>query len=396
MDPLRNPFAPGAGNQPPELAGRDDVIAAATVAVKRVLAGRHDRSQMFLGLRGTGKTVLLNKIEAIGAEDKFYTTLLETSEKQSLADLLVPQIQQTLRKLSVATAARAAVSAAARAARNFAKAFKVKWGDVEMTVEAEPGVSDSGNLEHDLTDLFIRIGEACRTVGRGWMVLIDEVQYLDTHELSALIVALHKVSQRNLPVLFFGAGLPQVAALSGEAKSYSERLFQFPPIGPLSDDAAAQAIREPVEAEGEAIEDDAVLLIVERTHAYPYFLQEWGHQAWAAAASSPIKAADVERATPNALRRLDSGFFRVRFDQLTPKEREYVFAMASLDHSPYRSGDVARSMGETTRALGPCRAAIIRKGMIYMPANGDLAFTVPMFDDFLRRNHAEQLARFGG
>ena len=188
-----------------------------------------------------------------------------------------------------------------------------------------------------------------------------------------------------LPILFFGAGVPQIAALSGDAKSYAERLFNFPPIGALDDTAASAAIRQPIEQEGESIQDSALASIVRATHGYPYFLQEWGYKAWNAAAASPIADGDVVTASRNALKRLDAGFFRLRLDRLTPKERDYVVAMARLGPGPYRSADVADALGESVQSLGPRRASIINKGMIYSPAHGDIAFTVPMFDDFLRR-----------
>ncbi|MDH3668476.1 MAG: ATP-binding protein [Paracoccaceae bacterium] len=385
MDPVRNPFAPGAGSQPPQLAGRDHIIEDAETALQRVLRRRHARSQILLGLRGTGKTVLLNKIEQAAEHHNHLTSFIEAPEDNALADLLYPRIHQVLRRLSSVEAARSTAYRAMRALRAFAGAFRITMGDFSISVDPEDGTADSGNLEYDLTDLFLRVGEAARDARRGWILLIDEVQYLSEDELSALIVAIHRVSQKQLPILFFGAGLPQIAALSGNAKSYAERLFTFPTIGPLDRDAATAAIKRPIEAEGERIAKNALNLIIDRTKGYPYFLQEWGYQAWNAAKASPIKVADVEEAAKAALRRLDEGFFRVRFDRLTPKERDYVLAMAKLGAGPYRSAEVAEALGETVQALGPRRAKIIHKGMIYSPSHGDIDFTVPMFDDFLRR-----------
>lgn len=385
MDEVRNPFAPGAGSQPPELAGRDEIISAADIAIQRVLQGRHDRSQILLGLRGTGKTVLLNKIEQLAEKHGHLTSFIEAPDGESLADLLYPKVHQVLRKLSAIESAKAVAHGAMRALRSFASAFKIKVGDVSISVDREPGVSDSGNLEFDLADLFVRIGESAQAAGTAWTLLIDEVQYLSENELAALIVAIHRVNQKRLPVMFFGAGLPQIAALTGEAKSYSERLFKYPPVGALDDAAAQSAIRHPIESEGEQISVEALELILKKTMGYPYFLQEWGYQAWNVARKSPIEANDIEQASKLALQRLDEGFFRVRFDRLTPKEREYVFAMAQLGLGPYRSSDVADKLGESVQSLGPRRASIIRKGMIYSPAHGDIEFTVPMFDDYLRR-----------
>lgn len=386
MDPVRNPFAPGAGSRPPELAGRDQIIADARIALQRALAGRNSRSQMLLGLRGVGKTVLLNEIEREAEKLGFLTSFIEAPEERRLADLLFPRMQQAITRLSALERARTAAYSAMRALRSFAAAFKVSIGEIGIAVDAEPGVADSGNIEFDLTDLFMRLGEAASTAGKGWVLLLDEVQYLKSADLAALIVALHKTSQRNLPVLFFGAGLPQVAALSGDAKSYAERLFIYPEVGPLSQSSAEDAIRVPIEAEEESIDVQALKTIVSVTERYPYFLQEWGYQSWNLAEHSPIGPEVVEQATAHALKRLDEGFFKVRFDRLTPKEREYVIAMARLGKGPYRSSDVAEALGEKITTLGPRRASIISKGMIYSPAHGDIAFTVPMFEDYLKRN----------
>jgi hypothetical protein len=386
MDPVRNPFAPGAGNQPPELAGRGQIVEDVRIALQRAILGRSARSQMLLGLRGVGKTVLLNKIEQEAQGFGHETSFIEAPEDRSLAELIFPKIHQTLRRLSLIEAAKAKSHAALRALRAFAAAFKLKIAELEIAVDAEPGVADSGNLEFDLTDLFLRVGEAAQAAGRGWTLLLDEVQYLNEVELAALIVALHKSAQKGLPVLFFGAGLPQTAALAGDAKSYAERLFQYPDIGPLPPDAARQAILAPILEEGEKIEEAALALIVAETKGYPYYLQEWGFQAWNLTEASPITAKDIDKASLRALQRLDEGFFKVRIERLTPKERDYVIAMARLGKGPYRSAEVAEVLKAKPTSLGPIRASIIRKGMIYSPAHGDIAFTVPLFEDYLARH----------
>jgi len=389
MDPVRNPFAPGAGSQPPELAGRDEIIGDVNIALQRVLIGRHDKSQILLGLRGTGKTVLLNRIEELAESHHHLTSFIEAPDGRRLADLLYPKLQQVLRKLSMIEAAKAAAHRATRVLRAFVSAFRISMGDVSLSVDPEVGTADSGILEFDLSELFISIGEAARSAEKAWTLLIDEIQYLETKELSALIVALHRVNQKKLPIMFFGAGLPQIAALTGDAKSYSERLFNFPPVGPLDKSAAIAAIENPILAEGETISRQAIELICDKTEGYPYFLQEWGYQAWKFADKSPIGKKDVELASAAALKRLDEGFFRVRFERLSPKEREYVMAMAALGKGPYRSSDVAEALGENVQALGPRRAKIIHKGMIYSAVYGDIDFTVPMFDDYLRRHRGE-------
>lgn len=385
MNPIRNPFAPGAGSQPPELAGRDGIISDADVAIQRLSAGKSSRSQILLGLRGTGKTVLLNKIENVADSHGHITSFVEAPENGNLPSLLYPKIYQVLYKVSAVENAKRHAHNAMRALKGFASAFKITVGDVSLAVDPEAGVADSGNLEMDLCDLFVLIGDAAKAAGKEWTLCIDEMQYLSKAELASLIVAIHRANQKQLPILLFGAGLPQIAALSGNAKSYAERLFSFPPVGPLDRLDAIQAIKNPIENEGEKISEEALEEIVQRTEGYPYFLQEWGYQAWNEAQSSPIHVEIIERASRTALKRLDESFFRVRFDRLTPKERDYVRAMSKLGKGPYRSSEVAEQLGEDVKALGPCRAKIIAKGMIYSPSYGDIAFTVPMFEDYINR-----------
>ncbi len=390
MDPVRNPFMPGAGSRPPELAGRAEIMASAEVALKRVLQGRNSQSQILLGLRGTGKTVLLNEIREMAEAEGYLTSFLESPENRPLIDMLYPAMLQTLRRLSMTQQARQASTRALRALRGFASAFRIKLGNVEIGVEPDPGVADSGQLEQDLPDMFEAIGRAAQAAGKGWVLLIDEVQYLQEEELSAVIVATHRIGQRNLPVMVFAGGLPQIAKLAGDAKSYAERLFIYPKLGALPPEAARDAIAKPIEAEGAQIDTGAVDAIIAQTHGYPFFLQEWGHHAWNCAEASPIGRHDVDAATQLARRRLDEGFFQVRFDRLTPAEVAYVVAMAQMGTGPYKVNDVAQALGKTAKALGPRRASIIRKGMIYAPAHGDVEFTVPLFDDFLRRTQTRK------
>lgn len=390
MDEVRNPFAPGAGSKPPELAGREHIIRDADIALRRVIQGRSSQSQLLLGLRGVGKTVLLNKIEELAEDAGYLTSFIEAPEDRPLPDLLYPKLQQTLRRLSVSENAKGYAVTAMRGLKSFASAFKVEVGDVSIAYEPDVGVADSGDIETDLPELFLLVGNAAQAAGKGWALLIDEVQYLKSEDMSALIVAMHRISQRGLPIIFFGAGLPQLAAMAGNAKSYAERLFSYPAVGPLDNQAATHAIRQPVMEEGETIEDTAVEQILHHTRGYPYFLQEWGFQAWNHALGPCIKVADVVTATAGALRRLDEGFFNVRLERLTQREQDYVHAMASLGSGPYRSTDVANQLGVSTQQLAKIRENIINKGMIYSPAHGDIAFTVPMFDDFLRRKYPDR------
>lgn len=384
MDPLRNPFAPGAGAPPPELAGRDDIIQAAKIALHRIRLGRPEKSQMLLGLRGVGKTVLLNKISVLAEDLGFHVVMLEAPEGQRLAQYLAPALKSTLLRLSRVEKARDYAARAIGALRGFASVFKVSIGEVEIAVTELP-TADSGNLEVDLPELLLAIGQAAKAAESSVVLLVDEVQYLSEEDLRALIVALHRIAQKGLPLVMFGAGLPQVAALAGDAKSYAERLFDYPAIGPLTTEAAKSAIGEPVREEGADIEPDALDRIVTVTHGYPYFLQEWGKHSWNIAHESPITSTDVDAASKSASDALDKNFFRVRFDRLTPREQDYLRAMAELGPGPHRSGAVAETLGSTVERMGPLRSGLIRKGMIWSPAHGDTAFTVPMFDEFMHR-----------
>lgn len=386
MDPIRNPFAPGAGSQPPELAGRSQIIEEASISIQRIIAGRTGRPQMLLGLRGVGKTVLLNKIQEIADSHGHITSFIEAQDQNVLPKMLVPRINQTLIRLSCVEQAKSYVSSAFRALRSFVSKFTINIQGMALEFDAERGIADSGNLELDLPDLFERVGVAAHNAGKAWTLFIDEVQYLNKGDLSALIVAIHRINQKQLPVLFFGAGLPQVAALSGNAKSYAERLFFYPHVDALSEDDAKDAICAPLERENVRIENDALNEIVKSTHGYPYFLQEWGSHAWIIAENNLITLQDVKQATQAAIRSLDSGFFKVRFDRLTPKQREYLQAMSCLGKGPYRSSDIAHFLKKEATSLGPCRSQIISKGMIYSPSHGDIDFTVPLFDEYLRRN----------
>ena len=385
MDRRLNPFAPGAGTRPPELAGRERIIEDATVALARVKLGRPSKSQMLLGLRGVGKTVLLNEIGRIGETEGYRPIELEAPEDRRLAEMLVPPLRSVLNKLSTVEQAKALATRALRGLQSFASVFKVGIGEVKVGV-AEPGLADSGNLENDLPELLLAVAQAAHAANTPVAILIDEVQYLEEEDLRALIVTVHKIGQRQLPLIVFGAGLPQLAALAGEAKSYAERLFDYPPVGALETPAAERAIREPLRSQGIDIDPAALSRIVDETQGYPYFLQEWGSHVWDEAPASPITEEDAIRAGVSALRTLDQGFFRVRLDRLTPREKEYMRAMAELGPGPHRSGDIAGLLGVDVTSVAPMRSGLIRKGMIYSPQHGDTAFTVPMFDAFMRRS----------
>lgn len=385
MDPTYNPFTPGAGTPPPELAGRGEILDAARVALRRIKAGRHAKSQLLLGLRGAGKTVLLNEIARIADEEGYLCVLLEAPEDRRLPDLLVPPLRRELFRLDRVAGAKDATRKAMRALRAFASAFKVRAGEIEFGVEPATGTADSGDLDFDLPELLQLVALAARVAGRPIALFLDEVQYLREEDLRALIVALHQASQRALPLVLFGAGLPQLAALAGDAKSYAERLFDYPDVGELGAVAARAAIERPLEKERVSITRDALDEILRQTRGYPYFLQEWGAKAWNAATGSRIDATAARQATAHALSQLDQGFFRVRWDRLTPREKDYLRAMAELGPGPHRSGDIAAALGIKVTAAAPLRDGLIRKGMIYSRQRGETSFTVPLFDAFLKR-----------
>jgi hypothetical protein len=344
---------------------------------------------MLLGLRGTGKTVLLNEFKRIGEDAGLLVSRIEAPEDADLAKLLVPELRKIMRSLSGVEAARQTAVKGLRGLRNLVSSLNIKIGDlsvgIEGAAEPEPGLADSGDLEFDLPDLFDVLGTAAKKAGKGWLLLIDEVQYLNTPDLSALIVALHRVAQSELPISFAGAGLPQVARLAGDAKSYAERLFHYPSIGALDQTAAITAIRRPLEHEGANIDEDAVSDIVAATQGYPFFIQEWGYHAWNVSQGPVIDLSDVALARDPVMTSLDDGFFKVRMDRLTRAETSFVAAMARLGDGPYPIADIAKELGRKTQQLGPARASIIHKGMIYSAEHGYLAFTVPLFADFMRR-----------
>jgi len=386
MDPRRNPFAPGAGTPPPELAGRDELRERVAVALDRIRAGRPAQSVILYGLRGVGKTVLLAAMRGEAEAQGLAVISIEAPENRSLPGVLAPALRTALLRLDRMAGAGAKVKRALSALAGFVK-LKVAYGDLAVTIEhdVEPGLADSGDLEADLSDLIAALGEAAAERGTAAVLIIDELQYVPEEQLAALIVALHAANQKRLPVTMIGAGLPQLLGQMGRAKSYAERLFAFEPVGPLDRAAAGAALRHPIESEGEAIEDGAIDAIFAATQGYAYFLQEWGKQAWDVAETSPISAADVEIAQIDALAQLDQSFFRVRLDRLSPSEKRYVGAMARLGAGPHRSGDIAEILGLKVTTVAPTRSSLIAKGMIYSPGHGDTAFTVPMFDAFIRR-----------
>jgi hypothetical protein len=391
VDRVRNPFNPGAGSKPPLLVGRDAQLDAMSVAVQRMALGRFERSMLLKGLRGVGKTVLLNEFALIAEGHGWIAAHLEATEDVHVATAMATLARRVLLELSLRERVRERARRALGVVRSFVK-IHVPAGDAGMITidfEEQPGRADSGLLDGDLSGLFIELGETARDAGTGVLLNLDEMQYLGRTELAALIVGLHRVSQRALPVLVAGAGLPSLPGLAGEARSYAERLFSYVDIGSLSEADARLALVGPVENEGASWDEDAVLRVLDNTEGYPYFLQEFGKQAWNVSPGPVITLPDVEAAAALAQDDLDRGFFRARIDRTTDAERDYLRAMAGLGGpGPYRSGEVSRSMGRNTNQTGPVRDSLIKRGLVFAPRHGELEFTVPMFDSFIRRGLA--------
>ena len=387
MDPRQNPYAPGAGMPPPELAGRDELIERAAVALDRIRARKPARSFIVYGLRGVGKTVLLNRIRLDAEARGIASVRMEAPEERSLPALLIPALRATLLRLSRGQALKDHLLRGMRALASFTKALKVKYQDIEFAIDVDPeiGLADSSDLDTDLADLLATLGKAAGERGTAIVLFIDELQYVPEEQLASLIAALHSASQELLPITMVAAGLPQLVGRTGDAKSYAERLFEFAPVDRLGDDDARDALVVPASKEDVAFSPDAISEILRQTSGYPYFLQEWGRHSWDIADASPIELDDAERATTEALAELDASFFRVRFDRLTPTQKRYMRAMAELGPGPHRSRDIAHILNRKVTTVAPLRSSLIAKGMVYSPARGDTAFTVPLFDDFMKR-----------
>jgi hypothetical protein len=387
MDPIKNPFSPGAGAPPPELVGRDPLLEQARILLGRVKQKRPEKSLLLTGLRGVGKTVLLNEIERMARAVGYQSILLEAHEEKPLGELIYPALRGLLYELDRLAGAGDKVKRGLAVLRSFIGSIKLTVGDVALGLDIEPakGTADSGDLEIDLPNLFVAIAEAAEERQTAVAILVDEIQYLSQKELGAIIMAMHKMQQKQLPLVLLAAGLPVLPGMAGESKSYAERLFNFPEIGALSEVDAAKALREPAREADVKFQEDALQEVFRLTRGYPYFIQEWGYQSWNIAAASPITLQTVQTATPEVIRRLDKNFFRVRFDRLTPGEKNFLRAMAHLGPEHQRTGDIAAALGMSVKGIGPVRSKLIKKGMIYSPAHGDMAFTVPLFDEFMIR-----------
>ena len=386
MDAVLNPFSPGAGSPPPELIGRSEVLEDARVLIGRLKAGRSVQSLLLNGLRGVGKTVVLNEIRDMSRKQGILPIKIEINEDETLAEQLVPLLKDTFFDLDRLAKAKDKIKKGIVALRNFMGTLKLRYGDFGIDIEPIPGLADSGSLQHDLIALFRCVGEAAAEQSNAVLLLIDEIQCLPGKDLRALIMMAHEMQQERLPVAIVGAGLPILPGLVGNVKTYAERLFLFPTVDALSEEDAKRAIGVPLSAGGVAIDDRALRLVAQESRGYPYFIQEWGYQLWNRAAGKPIQSKDVSALAEKVEARLDANFFRVRIERLTPGERDFLKNMGKVGGPNVRMGELAKTMRVKVTALGPRRTSLIRKGMIYSPAYGEIAFTVPMFAEFLRRN----------
>jgi hypothetical protein len=385
VDPVRNPYSPGAGTRPPALVGRDREIDGMDVVLQRLRLGRDGRSQLLTGLRGVGKTVMLNEFEQLADGRGYFHEHIEVTEEGDLA----PRLAAAFRRVLLSMEARRRIGERIRRALGVLKAFSIRLPDgpeLSIDVEAVFGPADSGDLATDLAGLFVEIGEVARDHDTGVLITIDELHYVNLQTLEALVMGLHRASQLRLPITIAGAGLPSLATLTGEAKSYAERMFVFPVIGSLPDAEAREALVVPAADENVRWDDGALDAVLRETQGYPYFLQEFGKQAWDAADGPVvITAGDVERCIPVATAELDDGFFRVRTGRTSDPERTDLRAMAELGPGPVRSGEVAALLNRKTTALGPTRDGLIRKALCYSPRWGEIDFTVPLFGEFMKR-----------
>lgn len=391
MDSINNPFSPNAGSMPPELVGRDGILEDARILLARTQLRRSAQSLLMTGLRGVGKTVILNEIVRLAEREGLAVPIyMEATEERRLGEMLALSLRMALLKLNRVEGAKDKVIKGLSALRNFMGTIKIGFGDIDIALEPLRGVADSGDMQFDLISLFTAVAEAAADKGKAIVLLIDELQYLDEEELGALVMALHRMQQLQLPLVMVGAGLPIIAKLVGEAKSYAERLFKYPRIGALTDADCRVAISRPFADADIRMEEDAIARICEETRGYPYFIQEWGSQLWNFIEREPITADDIRKVRDVVLYSLDLNFFQIRMERVTAAEKEFIRAMASVTSDDGQCGiaAVARALDVAQSAIAQRRASLIRKGMIYSPAHGKLAFTVPLFPDFVKRNEA--------
>lgn len=386
MDQFDNPYRPGAGTKPAVIAGRSEELRKAEVLLRTVQRGAPQRSLMLYGLRGVGKTVLLNEIERMAEELGYVAEHLEMSENDDFRRVIAKSARKALLKIDRLEKIKDKCINALGVLKAFSLAMP-EGPELRIDVDAAVGMGDTGDLDSDLVDLLVSLGEGAQECGRPICFLIDEVQYLSEQAVGGLIAASHRIAQKSLPVVFICAGLPQIAALTGDAKSYAERLFEFIPIGPLKAGADREALCAPADQKGVTFSEAALSTLLIESRGYPYFIQEFGKHAWNVAERSPITEEDAVNASISATDVLDDSFFKVRMDRATTAERNFMKAMAGIGEGPYKTSDVATSLGKQVNSVGPVRATLIKKGFVYSPEHGEVAFSVPLFDEYIRRKH---------
>jgi AAA ATPase domain len=394
VDPIRNPYAPGAGQRPPELAGRDREISQFEVVLERVARGRPERSMVLTGLRGVGKTVMLNTFRSMALQRLWGTGKLEARPDQSIRRPVASALHMAVRELAPRHRAPDRIDDFLGVLKAFAlRDPKAPKGSVVnaqfgIDVPAARGRADSGDLEVDLTELFTDAASVAGDLGVGMALFVDEMQDIPAPDVSALCAACHELSQIGGPLIVVGAGLPHVPSVLSASKSYSERLFRYARIDRLDREAADQALIAPAEREDVLFKQDALDLLYEAADGYPYFVQAYGKVTWDVAAASPISGADVAVAAPEAEGELAVGFFGSRYERATPAEREYMRAMAAIGDDPVPTSSVAEELARKPSSLSPARDGLIKKGLIYSSERGLIAFTVPHFGKFLRSQQA--------
>ena len=381
---MKNPFTPGAGALPPELAGRSEAIEDGRVLSGRTRNGRYEKSLMLIGLRGVGKTVLLKYLAESARRDGVIPLMIEVREPESAVEELAVRLKEVLSSIDFSCKVKSSVNFAFSALRNFVKSLSVNIGEFGVTVEAAPGIGDTGNMEFDLSEVLKAAARAAREADTAIGLYIDELQNMDIAAMRGIIVALHHAAQDGLPLYLVGSGLPSIRTLVGKSKTYAERMFNYREIGPLSEQDVAIAISKPFKDVGVDVLSAAIGKIFTYSGGYPYFLQEYGYQLWLEVDGKEVDGLLVERALPLVHRRLDDNFFDVRFDRVTNKEREFLRTMADIP-SPIAVSEVAERLKRPLNAISAVRAALIRKGMVYSPSHGEIAYTVPLFGDYMRR-----------
>lgn len=385
---MRNPYAPGAGTPPPELAGREAEVRAFGVMLRRMAAGRPEQSMALWGLRGVGKTVLLNSFGAAARRAGWGTGYVELGGRGPLRPAIAQLAHQAVRELSGRERLRDRLRSALGVVSSFSITAMPPGVRFQVAAEPERGRADTGQLDADVHDVLLELGELARDAGTGVVFLLDEMQFAERDDLAALLAAYHRVGQLGLPVALVGAGLPQLAGRLAEASSYAERLFAYVEVGRLTHEAARDALAVPALREGVRYEDDALELLLQRADRYPFFLQTWGKYAWQVARDAPIVLADARNADALAREQLDAGFHRARFHRATPAERRYLAALADLGDGPQLTADVSARLGVTQQATAVQRQNLIDvKGLVYSPERGYIDFTAPMFGDYIRRRH---------